>query len=92
MRQKCRGQFEVQGGIAHEADWLTAQGELAHSNCITFEMEPVTSIDMAKRIADVQNIGQPWLAALEGDQFVGYAYATQWRSRKAPRTSSNQSL
>ncbi|AJQ83373.1 arsinothricin resistance N-acetyltransferase ArsN1 family B [Xanthomonas oryzae] len=54
---------------------------------ITFEMDPVTSVEMAKRIADVQSIGLPWLVALEGDQVVGYAYATQWRARKAYQSS-----
>lgn len=62
------------------------------NTCITFELDRVTSEDMAKRIADVQNIGLPWLVALEGDGVVGYAYATQWRARKAYQSSVESTI
>ncbi|QSQ39449.1 arsinothricin resistance N-acetyltransferase ArsN1 family B [Xanthomonas translucens] len=62
------------------------------NTCITFELDPVTSVDMAKRITDVQSIGLPWLAALEGDKVVGYAYATQWRARRAYQSSVESTI
>lgn len=54
---------------------------------ISFEEQPVTAQDMAQRIADVQAAGLPWLAALDGERLLGYAYATRWRARPAYRTS-----
>ena len=52
---------------------------------ISFEEEPVTAADMAKRIADVDEARLPWLVMLDGDKLVGYAYATKWRVRAAYR-------
>lgn len=54
---------------------------------ISFEEQPVTPQDMAQRIAEVQAAGLPWLAALDGERLLGYAYATRWRARPAYRTS-----
>ncbi|MBO9874384.1 MULTISPECIES: arsinothricin resistance N-acetyltransferase ArsN1 family B [Xanthomonas] len=62
------------------------------NTCVTFELDPVTSADMAKRIADVQSIGLPWLVVLEGDDVAGYAYATQWRARKAYQSSVESTI
>jgi phosphinothricin acetyltransferase len=52
---------------------------------ISFEEEPVTPADMAKRIADVRAAKLPWLVMLDGDTLIGYAYATKWRVRAAYR-------
>jgi phosphinothricin acetyltransferase len=57
------------------------------TTAISFEEQPVTAQDMAQRIADVQAAGLPWLAALDGERLLGYAYATRWRARPAYRTS-----
>ena len=59
---------------------------------ISFEEEPVTPGEMAQRIADVQGGALPWLAMVEGDKLVGYAYATKWRVRPAYRTSVETSV
>jgi L-amino acid N-acyltransferase YncA len=54
---------------------------------ITFEEEPVSSDEMAQRIADVQSARLPWLVAEEQGQVTGYAYATPWKTRSAYRYS-----
>lgn len=59
---------------------------------ISFEEEPVTPSEMARRIADVQSAELPWLAMLENGKLVGYAYATKWRVRPAYRTSVETSV
>jgi len=59
---------------------------------ISFEEEPVSPADMARRIAEVQALGLPWLVALADGQPVGYAYATRWRARAAYRTSVESSV
>jgi len=52
---------------------------------ISFEDAPVSTDDMAARIADVIDGGLPWLVLTDGDAIIGYAYATKWRARPAYR-------
>jgi L-amino acid N-acyltransferase YncA len=52
---------------------------------ITFEYEPVTPEEIASRIKKVLDLGLPYLVAEEEDKVVGYAYASQWRTRAAYR-------
>jgi L-amino acid N-acyltransferase YncA len=53
---------------------------------ITFEEQVVTSEDMAQRIQDtLQNL--PWLIWEEGEQVLGFCYATKWKGRCAYRHS-----
>lgn len=59
---------------------------------ISFEEAPFLPAEMAQRIADVQSAGSPWLAMLENDKLIGYAYATKWRMRPAYRTSVETSI
>jgi len=62
------------------------------STSISFEEEAVTASEMARRIADVQAAGLPWLVVEEGDAVAGYAYATKWRVRHAYRYSVESSV
>jgi phosphinothricin acetyltransferase len=59
---------------------------------ISFEEEPVGAADMAQRIADVGAANLPWLVMLDGDQLIGYAYATKWRVRAAYRFAVESSV
>jgi len=59
---------------------------------ISFEEEPVTAADMAKRIVDVDAANLPWLVMLDGDILIGYAYATKWRVRAAYRFAVETSV
>lgn len=59
---------------------------------ISFEEEPVTAADMAKRIADVGAASLPWLVMEEGGTLIGYAYATKWRVRAAYRFAVETSV
>ena len=54
---------------------------------ITFEQEPVSSLEMAKRIQDRQEVKLPWLVVEHQGVVFGYAYATAWRAREAYRHS-----
>ncbi|WP_211471881.1 arsinothricin resistance N-acetyltransferase ArsN1 family B [Collimonas humicola] len=49
---------------------------------ISFETEPVTAEQMRQRILDI-TANLPWLVCVEGDEILGYAYATKWRARAA---------
>ena len=53
---------------------------------ITFEETPVSPNEMRSRI--VENTSkQPWLVYTEGDKILGYAYASEWKSRCAYKHS-----
>lgn len=53
---------------------------------VTFEETPVSSAEMARRIADIS--GQfPWLVWEKAGTVVAYAYASRWKSRSAYRFS-----
>lgn len=62
------------------------------STTISFEESPVATSDMAQRISEVAAAGLPWLLALDGEQLLGYAYATRWRARPAYRGSVESSI
>jgi len=59
---------------------------------ISFEEDPVSEQEMAKRIADVGAAGLPWLVLEADGRIAGYAYATRWRVRPAYRTSVESSI
>lgn len=52
---------------------------------ITFEETAITAAEMARRVAEVDGYGLPWLVAEQAGAVVGYAYAARWRTRHAYR-------
>lgn len=54
---------------------------------VTFEEEPVSVAEVARRIEDVRSVSLPWLVAEMDGGVVGYAYAKPWHSRSAYRFS-----
>ena len=52
---------------------------------VTFEEEAVSPDEIARRMADVQGGGLPWLIAETAGEVLGYAYAGKWRPRRAYR-------
>jgi phosphinothricin acetyltransferase len=53
---------------------------------ITFEETPVPGDEMARRIVDV-GARFPWVVAEHDGGVVGFAYATEWKTRSAYRFS-----
>ena len=53
---------------------------------ITFEETPVSAEEMARRIADI-GARYPWLVYEYDGAVVGWAYATEWKTRSAYRFS-----
>lgn len=53
---------------------------------VTFEEQPVPVLDMQERIEEMA-AALPWLVYEEDDQLLGYAYASEWKSRCAYRYS-----
>lgn len=58
------------------------------NTAISFEESAVSARVMAGRIGDVMAASFPWLVAERGGKVVGYAYATQWKTRGAYRFSA----
>ena len=55
---------------------------------VTFEEEPVSPAEIARRMDDVREASLPWLVAERAGAVVGYAYATAWRVRRGYRYST----
>ena len=55
---------------------------------VTFEEEPVTPSEIARRMQVISAASLPWLAAEVGGQVAGYAYASRWHGRSAYRFST----
>lgn len=58
----------------------------------SFELEPPSPEELARRRAEVLAKGLPWLAAERGGQLLGYAYATPFRPRLAYRYALENSV
>lgn len=65
---------------------------VAHT-IVTFEEEPVSAADMARRIDETLEAKLPWLvwAATDG-RISGYAYASKWKSRCSYRFSAEATV
>jgi phosphinothricin acetyltransferase len=69
-----------------DTDLATVAAIYAHhvaTSVATFEIEPPTVAEMARRRQAVTDKGLPWLVADIGGEVVGYAYAGPYRSRPA---------
>jgi L-amino acid N-acyltransferase YncA len=54
---------------------------------VTFEEEPVSAAEMARRITETLSAGFPWFVGEEDGRILGYAYAGKWKSRCSYRYS-----
>jgi L-amino acid N-acyltransferase YncA len=52
------------------------------STVVTFEVTPVSTQEMEERIL-ASNKKLPWLVYEKNSQIIGYAYATDWKTRSA---------
>ena len=59
---------------------------------VTFEEEPVTVVEMSRRIDAALATSLPWLVAVEAGRVVGYAYASVWKVRPAYRFSAESTV
>lgn len=58
----------------------------------TFELEPPSIVEMARRIGDLQAAGFPYLVAACDGTIAGYAYASTFRARPAYRFTVENSI
>lgn len=50
---------------------------------VTFELDEVGADEMARRMAQVRELGLPWLVLEDRGIVIGYAYGGQWKARAA---------
>jgi L-amino acid N-acyltransferase YncA len=80
---------------ATEADMAQIQHIYAHHvlhGLASFEEEPPPLEEMLSRREKVLEHGLPYLVAKENDRVLGYAYATQYRPRRAYRFTVEDSV
>jgi len=75
-----------------DAEEITAiYNHYIENTIITFEEEPITIDEMASRIETISS-QYPYLVYEENGKVVGYAYATQWKTRSAYRYSAENTI
>ena len=80
---------------ARDDDMAAVQAIYAHHvlhGTASFEEEPPSMAEMARRRADVRARGLPYLVAEIDGQVAGYSYATPYRARSAYRFSIENSV
>lgn len=59
---------------------------------VTFEEEPVSAAELARRMNSVWATALPWLVAERDGTVLGYAYASKWKERHGYRFSVEVSV
>ena len=80
--------------LASKADASQVAGIYNHyieNTVVSFEEQTVSEKEIATRI-DAVIPSFPWLIYEEGDQILGYAYASRWHGRCAYRYSAESSV
>lgn len=78
----------IRGASDADADAIAAiYNYYVTDTIVTFEEEPLSRVEIARRIDAVTKAGLPWLVAEEDGEILGYAYATPWKDRIGYRFS-----
>jgi len=78
----------IRGATDGDADAIAAiYSYYVTDTIVTFEEDPPSRTEIARRIDTVQKSGLPWLVAEESGEILGYAYATPWKDRIGYRFS-----
>lgn len=67
-------------------------GGYVRTSLATFELEAPTVESWQSKLADLDEVGLPFLVALHGADLVGYALATPWRPRPGYRFTVEDSI
>jgi phosphinothricin acetyltransferase len=73
-------------------EFVRIYGDAVRHGTGTFELDAPDADEMARRRADVLAKGLPWLAAERDGRVIGYAYANQFRPRRAYRFCLEDSI
>ncbi len=87
------GETLIRRAVASDASALAAiYGHHVLQGLGTFEEEPPTPEEMARRRAAVADMGLPYLVAEADGEVLGFAYAVQFRPRAAYRFTVEDSV
>ncbi len=78
--------------IAHIPAITAIYAEAVVHGTASWELDPPDAAEMARRMADVQGRGYPYLVALAGATVAGYAYASAYRPRPGYRFTVEDSV
>lgn len=88
MNESDNAGARVRPALPGDAQALTRiYNHYVTTTVVSFEEETVSSLEVTRRMEAVKAASLPWLVAEEGGTVVGYAYATNWRTRRAYRHS-----
>jgi L-amino acid N-acyltransferase YncA len=59
---------------------------------ITFELQPPSVEDWHEKQRELEAAGWPFLVAVVGEELIGYAYVTPWRSKPAYRQTVENTI
>jgi phosphinothricin acetyltransferase len=59
---------------------------------VTFEVDEISSEDVARRVDTIQSESFPWLVAQQDEEVVGFAYAGKWHARCAYRFAAEMTV
>jgi len=79
-------------GLADVAACAEIYREAVRNGTGTFELDEPDDAEMARRRDAILAQGLPWLVAERGGQVLGYAYANQFRPRRAYRFCVEDSI
>lgn len=80
------------GSLSDVAEVLRIYTPYVLHGLATFEEVPPTIEEMTKRRNSIITVGLPYLVAINGEEVVGYAYATAYRPRPAYRHTVENSV
>ena len=78
--------------IAHIPAITAIYAEAVAHGTASWELDPPDTAEMARRMADIQARGYPYLVALAGGAVAGYAYASAYRPRPGYRFTVEDSV
>jgi L-amino acid N-acyltransferase YncA len=93
MRQARNLELSVRSALPDDAEQIAGiYNHYVTTSIISFEEEEVTASEMANRILAIQSASLPWLAAVDGERIVGYAFASNWKVRAAYKFSTEATV
>ena len=82
----------IRPATPEDADQLAViYNHYVENTVISFEEQSVSNFEMRKRISQGVSL-YPWLVAENGGELLGYAFATQWKSRTAYSKTAETSV
>jgi L-amino acid N-acyltransferase YncA len=92
-RESAKEVTMIRAATASDADAIARiYNHYITNTIVTFEEDPISSADMASRLAEVTAASLPWIVVEQDGEVFGYAYATKWKGRCAYRFSVESTI